>query len=213
MKNFLTLSLFMLILTGCEAFVKDKEVDRSFLTREPCAPPCWYNIEPGMKAEKEMISDILLGLPFIQDDSVRVYDVYYPWIDEVDQIEIGYQCIGHQGEFCGGILLANRMVASIWMRVHYPISFNQVVDDLGKPDYYSCFELPGESPGRDISLYWTKRGIIASNFERQSCSNLKVQDGVNPDLGVTSLEYVITKKFDYLRDQDGLLDWSGFDNR
>lgn len=213
MKNFLTLSILMLVLSGCEAYGNVKEVDKSFLTREPCAPPCWYSIEPGIKAEKEMILDILSGLRFIREDTVRVYDVNCPWIDKDDQIEIGYQCIGHQGDFCGGILIVNRTVASIWMRVHYPISFKQVVDELGKPDYFSCFDLPGESPGREVSLYWTEKGIIASNFERQSCSNLKVQDEVNPDLGVTSLEYVITKKFDYLRDQDALFDWPGFDNR
>ncbi len=47
-----------------------QEVDLSLLTGEPCEPPCWYGITPGLTRDEEMAA-ILEGLPFFEADTIR----------------------------------------------------------------------------------------------------------------------------------------------
>lgn len=46
------------LLTGCQP------VDRSLLTGDPCEPPCWQNIIPGVSSEED-VRDLLRKNPFV----------------------------------------------------------------------------------------------------------------------------------------------------
>src|SRR3990172_586921 len=46
-------------------------VDKSLLTGEPCAPPCWYGITPGTTSETEAL-DIVNGLEFINPGTINL---------------------------------------------------------------------------------------------------------------------------------------------
>jgi hypothetical protein len=160
--------------------------------------------------EENEVVVLLKALPFIVEDSIMIYNANYSWIEHDDQTEIIYQCSISPGKYCGGLVFSNGIVTSIWMNIHYSHTFSQVVSELGNPDYYSCFELPGEIAGRKLSLYWVEKGIIAHNNRRTSCSRIDQKSGVSPELDVTSIEYITLGYFDYLIGQDIVQSWPGF---
>lgn len=210
MNNLIKLAILMVALSGCTVFGKGADVDRSFLTTEPCEPPCWYGIEPGSAGEKEELIDALSKLPFILEDTIRIYSVNYTWVDDSDQVEIGYQCVDEPRQSCGGIQIVDGTVAMIWTQVNYSLSFQDAAYELGEPGSFSCFEIPGHPGRRHVSVYWGRKGIIASRFDKKTCKSLMDKGLIDPELGVNTLEYVIGKKIEYLHDQNALYEWPGF---
>lgn len=207
MKNIVIPCLFLFLLASC--INEDMPIDDSFMTIKPSEPIVWYGIQPGEVIKEDEIVSILSELDFIAGDSITVNRTNYSWIDSEDQIEIVYQCKGYMGKYCGGVVAANDIVVSIWMNIHYSLKIEQAFDLLGKPDFMSCVELPGEFMSRKISFYWIDMGIIVNNIKKTSC--LRDQDSLEVyNSPVTSIEYTINEKMDFLLDQDFLYEWKGY---
>ncbi len=47
-------AIFILVSGSCTSAKEDPLVDRSFLTKQPCAPPCWYRLELDKAGQEDI---------------------------------------------------------------------------------------------------------------------------------------------------------------
>ncbi|MDX9956476.1 MAG: hypothetical protein RBT75_20435 [Anaerolineae bacterium] len=144
-------TLLVLVLLGCKQTelqptlpavdeVPASEADTSLVTHQPCAPPCWQGIRPGMpKAEAVRL---LQNIPFVDPES----------LDE------------QSNELCwdrGCLIFDNAQVESLWYWLSYSLELQQMIEIYGEPDGYRYIPYVGEEEKGDIGLYWPQEGISA----------------------------------------------------
>ncbi len=160
------------------------QVDRSFITGQPCQAPCWYNLYLGVSSGEEL-KGTLKQLPFVDQNHIKEWDI--TWQEQNDAKEILYDCSYLADHSCGGIVLYRDRFMQIWTRVDYRLTFETVVERLGSPDYYAL--RPGiEFANCDISLFWVENNLelVASNNQYSGCP---FELGIDPRLWVNTLAY------------------------
>lgn len=137
---------FIIVIMACQGIpgekiptpiLDDSLIDRSIITGLPCKSPCWYGLEAGKSTESDVLSS-LRELSFIDASTVRVTRVGYwePTIkDSIPAKLISASCKEPKGQQCVGLTIANDQLKIISLFPNYVITFLQVVDVLGEPDY------------------------------------------------------------------------------
>jgi hypothetical protein len=213
----LLIIFFALIVPGCTSTttptpIDDSLLDRSFLTQQPCAAPCWHGLEQD-KSSKEDILAVLKTLPFV--DSSKIVE-HVSELDSEADFELSYGCLGFDFSRCGYAVVDDGKLRKLSVFVRYGLTFSATVDQLGPPAYvvYSNY---ASINACIIQLYWPEKGIIASNNNSNStkpCEALANGDGIDPNANVTSLQYNSTQdkykitccKYDI----DVRIPWPGF---
>jgi hypothetical protein len=167
--------------------------DHSFLTDQPCAAPCWYNITPGQTIEKEKIVSILKNLPFI--DPSTIGEGPGEWQGDFTAREIGYRCnvpdISKKVD-CGGITILNGRVVEIIRLFGKDLTLDKVIHKLGAPRFvnYMYVGMDLINGGCDIHLIWPEKGIVgAGNSKDEVCRGLNAYKGLPQTLIVNEFTY------------------------
>jgi hypothetical protein len=149
----------LLILSGCAGPTgADVPVDRSFLTDEPCAAPCWYGLVPG-KSSKDDAPRVLAELPFVNQATIREesYELY-------GREEIAITCqFKNQNGFGVGINIYDDIVRQISLASH-GLNLEDVAQKLGDPDHARVF-LYGKGTGYQVDIFYVRRGIQVRSFQ------------------------------------------------
>jgi hypothetical protein len=183
-------------------------IDRSFLTEETCKAPCWY----GLEIDKSTKADILAKLdqlPFVEHNTYKEYGTV--WMNDQNAKEIQFHCLNQPDEFCGGALISNNILKSLWLRVGYDLSFKQAVNKLGPPDFleYEQFSMSGKCR---IDLLWIESGIDISSYENgsQGCQSVADGNGVSPNKLVAAIFYFAREGFGEPGTCCKRIPWPGF---
>jgi hypothetical protein len=167
----------------------DPLVDNSFITGEPCAPPCWYGLVPGQSTISE-VKEVLKELDFILPSSVNYVERIAP--NGMEEVSIRYQCPYFDGtESCGYLRLLDGHLDLIMYEVAYHLVIEDVVDIIGEPDFLFLDET--HVGGCKIQFLWNEQGIIATYEEISDLVCDLVKNGqheVRPDLSITRLQYL-----------------------
>jgi hypothetical protein len=192
-----------LVLASCNR--DDAGIDRSFITDDPCAAPCWY----GLKLESSTLEEYrqkLTELPFVEQGSVGQAGANYDWIGETEAVEVWYRCSGLPGRFCGSALFTHDRLRSLRLAVRYDLALVDLVEKLGSPETVSCFDNIGG--GSDVSFYWPERNIIAASVDRGRCSGAESE--LPSDMSISWLEYASDARFEACGlDCEGFFAWPG----
>jgi hypothetical protein len=201
---YILLILYCITVSGCET---DPLVDRSFITGQPCESPCWYGIRVG-ETEEAAVKAILSELPFVKQGSVRI--TMYE-----DGINYSFSCSHPDDENCGDIILENGKVDRIIVSVHFPLTFEQVVEKLGMPDHVHFDPYHPDTGGCIVSLEWPQ-GILVKHLEVRKdkyCRELARGEKVDPRIQVTGLIYTSQKDLSNSPcNQSNCINWPGFKN-
>jgi len=207
----LLLVLLVLLLTACVGKQDDPLIDRSFITSQPCAAPCWYGLEPD-KSSREDIYATLHKLPFVDQTSINEYITMGP-NDEQD-INVGWSCSHPKNDTCGGSarFSANKL-ESLYLTPGYILTFSDTVQIYGPPSYAKYF--PRMDPKCDLSLVWPTQGISISGQLPKWCPSLdEIETGlpINPNIQVIgiSLESPDILQNWIAQSHDGYQPWPGF---
>lgn len=189
---------------------KDPKVDRSFLTRQPCAPPCWYGLEPG-KSNIGEVRQVLKTLEFVDQSSVKEYGSTYR---DKGATEIHWGCTHPVAQECGIATISGGHLVELLLDIQYPLTFQDAVDQLGPPDYISQAPYAVEVGGCIVALYWPERGIYADKIETHSddpCRQLAAGKSISRTLGISFLVFEVPNSLKGGPDQ-GLpyAPWPGF---
>jgi hypothetical protein len=215
--NFLLLVAigFCLLLSGCSTNSATKEpqfADRSFITDNPCASPCWYGLVPGVSTESEVEAE-LAELPFVDQEAIRKnYDVSIRAISHGASIQFG--CAEPKGKSCGFIVLSDDIVQIIDMVIQYQLSIQTVIDKLGEPDYVYFTSYTSHGDGCLMDLDWLARGISVRLVDQSStrlCHELRDETPLDPNLAVNEVVYLSEKAIIPDRcEGSSCIPWPGF---
>jgi len=161
-------ALVVAMTVGCDRkpVADDPLADHSFLTQQPCAALCWYNLEPNKSSENE-VYDTLKRLPFV--DPATITESGAIWIGDDNAKEIGFGCSHPKEANCGGSLIISQgKLKRLMFIVPYRLTFQMAADRLGLPDYVDSRPLGTESGGCMITLIWSQKGIYLASINSRS---------------------------------------------
>lgn len=191
--------LFGFTTTSCRSnstiAVDDPLADRSFLTQQPCAAPCWYGLEPD-KSTLDDVMATLRKLPSVDSSSIWEGTVY--WGGDEGAKQIGFSCLHPKDQRCGGGFIFSRgVVKRISLTPAYELTFQMAVDRIGNPDYLEYRPYSPHGEGCWIGLYWA-RGIILQMSDRSSweqCQEIQRLNTVSPIILVDDITYITRDAF------------------
>ncbi len=144
-------------LIGCSA----QPVDMSLLTGDPCAPPCWQYITPGVTGQTEALARLMRS-PFVKRNALS-------GLYELNWEELGGHITHSAWESAAGpwdryfrraknyIFFRNDTV--LWMEVflEFELTAGQAVEKYGPPE--GVFYNMGPHGEKHISLYYPHQGL------------------------------------------------------
>jgi len=192
------------------------EPDRSILTDEPCAAPCWYGITPGI-SHLEEVRQSLATNPHVDQASIREQQITGDRV-QVDWLE--------RGLFSGlGLLfLRNDVVERIYLRMRCNITLGQVVEKYGPPEKVAAWYARAAGTAYYIRLYYPSKGLLFFVDTRPIASPTADTDVITEDMVITDVLYYAPTSIEDLllsdlmpvESEEGphmlkkLQDWQGF---
>ncbi len=193
--------LFIILLgfgsTSCSEAMDESIVDRSFLTEQPCSPPCWYGLELGKSTEEDMYTT-LKSLPFV--DQTTIVERGATWQSDENARSITFDCLHpwHGSKWCGDATFSADKLTMLWLSVNYDLTFETVVQRLGTPDYISYGPYHVEVGGCEVLLYWPKSQICVDSLDTTGdrvCRMLNAGQGIDPAAKVSNIIYMVHEAF------------------
>lgn len=191
-------------------------VDRSFLTDQPCAPPCWHGLEPGTSTTVE-VEQVMRGLEFLDVASIRERSATYA--DRALQpkrtgLLLIADCIGPEGRNCVGLLIIDGVLIWIEEDIEFPLSFEEVVVALGQPDFLRITYTGVDQPQCQLAMVWRSSrlsvlgGIVHDALQR--CEAMWDGGAVSGGLSALSIRYDRPEFFEDIGLSDWYFEWPGF---
>ena len=188
-KAGLWMSLLVALLTACSSTV-DSKVDRSFISDDPCAAPCWYGLTLDESTEADVLTT-LATLEFVDPASVRKYITR--WLKHDNAQEIQFGCLHPATDVCGGATLVDDRLKSLWVAIGYELSIGEVVTKLGEPDYVEFHTYHADVGGCVVKFAWPTREIAVQFFDTRNetiCQGLRNGNRISPDISITNAFYL-----------------------
>jgi hypothetical protein len=193
-------------------------VDRSLITQEHCAAPCWYGIVPGATSEIEMFES-LEELDFIDKESLETTEL----ADGGKMVQWGTVFPEDPGRSGRIIVSSEGVVSTITIyRLWYQTTLQEVIQIIGEPDGVVAepYGLPdGPVECIDTSVIWFDKGLQVS-LPSQSLSQANQAAFVEPQSQIETVfffpsvsnldEYLEIIGSPYLRDD--FTPWKGFED-
>lgn len=185
-------------------------MDRSLLTGEPCPAPCWYGLEPG-KTTKEEALERVKTLSFVDPTHISETDYQYSWGEpqkRIPSVLVALPCKYPQGDTCAKLEFVDNILKAIYPWPNYPLSFGDVVANLGPPDYFRLGPVYPDKPQQcQVVLIWKEHSIWVSYFsspddkkENQiKCNGMQDGSGIRSSFPVEQIIYGLPENAVFIR--------------
>lgn len=191
-------------------------VDKSLLTGEPCAPPCWYGITPGITSDTEAV-EILTKLEFVNPDSVDLKR------SKSGEGTIAWRTIFTENEsnmigvFSDQHGIVYRIdIDELW----YQVTLQELIDTLGEPSGIMTHRIrfpDGWSDCMTVHIVWFDKGLEVTvgsiSLTEEAVShigpNLHVSE-VTYFPSTSSLEGYTAMQTDPYSPENRFAEWDGF---
>jgi len=198
--------------------LEDSLMDKSILTGEPCEAPCWYGLEVGKSTKTEVLA-VVSSLTFI--DSEETFEEPWSYWDPIKQeslpsTQLLIECRQPKDDTCVAMEFVNDKLRMIILSPNYYLSFQEVVEHLGDPDYVTRDSIRGRPDECNISLEWSQLFIViissSSDNNLIQCSDISEGKRIDPNLPVHFIYYTVTDNASLIRTPDPWGDflWTGF---
>lgn len=186
-----------LLVTGCSGAVSPtSNVDRSFLTGEPCAPPCWYGAVPG-QIDIEELHEVLEGLDFVDPRSIVEFVVVRRG-KEVPVLE--WDCSYLDNHWCGRAFFNSDMrLSELVLAIGYDLTVEDAVERLGPPEFTERGSYSSETIGCRMYVFWSARQVVAEHEKEgadTACDRLEAGEPISSALTIVNLVYAEESIFD-----------------
>ncbi|NIN64367.1 MAG: hypothetical protein GTO63_06635 [Anaerolineae bacterium] len=148
------------ILAGCG---EPPSVDTSLLTGEPCEPPCWQGLTPGVSTEEEVnefvrTSELVDRTTLFRGDITRgtgeVVGVSVQWWSRADTAGVPRQ-FGNSFSIKDGIL----QYMTIFLDVE--VTVEDLLERYGPPDKFSAYMVGAHPAWVELTLYYPEYGFMS----------------------------------------------------
>lgn len=192
-------AMIMLLAVSCADISTSRNddplADRSFITGEPCAAPCWQNLELNEANETEVL-DKLKTLSFVDAETVYTYTA--SWLGDNAAIAVAFDCTHPAEENCGLARVSKDKLKSLILSVGYDLTLEDVVSKLGPPAYIDYGPIHVDIGGCIVDLFWPGRNVIATSRNTKEvalCSNIEAGKPISPTVLITELSYTVDEGF------------------
>jgi len=170
--------LLIVLITGCSRAEQEtrlptvdevsvSDVDTGLVTHQPCAPPCWQGISPGM-AKDEAIR-LLQTIPIVDKHSLR---------EDANALCWNTGCVAFR----------KGRVEYVSYAPAYKLELQQMIDLYGEPDGYVHVLGVHEDTGT-IRLFWPRDGIVVVVQSRAKAVDIYSEPLTSPDSVIRGVEY------------------------
>jgi hypothetical protein len=205
-------ALLGLVLVVSVWALDESSADHSFIAEQPCAPPCWYGLEPD-KANKSDVYSTVQQLPFVNNWHIWENAVF--WINHEPAVEVTWSCWHPLVNRCGSAVLAGDKLKELTLVVGYALTFETVVKKLGIPDYVDYSPYHPEVGGSRVILFWPNKGIWIDHLDT---SNQALFDALRNGRGIpanTTVRLLSYSAFEAFTSRPGdccvRIRWPGFE--
>ena len=139
-------------------------VDTSLLTGEPCEPPCWQGLTPGVSTEEE-VNDFLLSSELVDQSSIfrgavtlgtgEVVGTTIQWWSGANMSSVPRQ-FGNDCTVEGGLLRH----MTIWLDCE--VTLEDLLERYGDPAKFTAWLLPVDPPHVRVTLFYPRHGFEAT---------------------------------------------------
>lgn len=159
LKKLGIMAIMLILMGGCELTSQKPAVDRSILTDDPCAAPCWQGIVPGQTTIDEALNILdTLGVDYMR------FDNEVQWHSESYYRGDGFA-------FAGNVLYGpeygdSTSVTLLRIGLEFELTLQEVLDKYGPPKKFQAYgvDLPvlpdGHVNGIVVSFFYPERGVV-----------------------------------------------------
>ncbi|MBN1119495.1 MAG: hypothetical protein JXJ17_00330 [Anaerolineae bacterium] len=145
------------LLAACHSSVAYGDfVDQSLITGDPCEPPCWYGIEPGI--EESEAYEILQDISFVDSDTIEfvTHDSIYHWRYSEPFSDSG-----------GALIIENEKVVSIHYGLPCDLTLAEVIETYDVPSWLhiNIYRQSG-GPKALVTIAWPRNGFHVQFSEK-----------------------------------------------
>jgi hypothetical protein len=192
-------------------------VDTSLLTGEPCEPPGWQGLTPGVSTEEE-VEEFLRSSELVDQSSIfrgevtrdrgEVVGTTIQWWSAANMSNVPRQ-FGNDCLIMGGFL----QDLIIWLDSQ--VTLQDLLERYGEPAKFTAWLEGVESPYVKVTLFYPRRGFEATLIIRQGEVELR------PDSEIARVWYFrsasqmdeyfrLRREIGYQWSEDLLQDWHGY---
>lgn len=146
-----TVLVLLVVLAGCHPSRQGASIDRSILTDDPCAAPCWQGIVPGKTTSHEA-AGIVAGLDSVRSNDIRDFGdrlVWYSAASRADPV------------LASELRSRDGAVAFIEISISFELTLQAILDKYGPPEKILAFESGSEHPILTaIHYYYPQQGLV-----------------------------------------------------
>jgi hypothetical protein len=142
---------------GYSLYYEKHILDKSILTHQPCAPPCWYGIRPGDRIPSADLLHIIESMTAVvgaERDSDMISWHWRKWPGSIDKRWLPGN---------NWIALKDGAVSEINLLVDFPVSVEDILDLYEEPTTTNSLQrgLP-EHPYVYFRMFYPKQGLIVA---------------------------------------------------
>ncbi len=149
--NLIVSGMFLMIIPSLFVSCTKPDLDRSYLTSNPCSAPCWQGVTPGI-TDNETAFSIISNLNFIEQDSIK------RTVQQDTSLISGYVYRTKSGG-SGSIGLSDGIVNRIDLRPGAtPPLFRDIMEVFGPPESVLINEKSDADTCYDVNLFYPAKG-------------------------------------------------------
>lgn len=212
-------------LTACNADISNSELtsspspiavdlqDRSWLTGEPCTPPCWHGLYIDVSSEEEVISTLEF-LPFVDSASIETSTVGYGDALTGEHYNAKSIRVSKIGESSIRITVGKGNLKQIGFGINYEISIGEVVEQIGVPDVIRTW-VDFDTNFCDLEIYWLEKQLIVTHRFSNSdwlekCQGIEEGEPISHNLSITYVELIYNNWLSAMMKRGDAVPWPGF---
>jgi hypothetical protein len=163
------LTVVALLACACTGCGEPPPLDTSFLTGDPCEPPCWQGLTPGVSTEDE-VEEFLGSSKLVEQSSIfrgevtrdrgEVVGTTIQWWSTANTSNLPRQ-FGNHSVIKDGML----QYMTIW--VDSEVTVQDLLERHGPPAKFTAWLEGVESPYVKVTLFYPRHGFEATLIIRQ----------------------------------------------
>lgn len=142
------------LFTGCKA----QPIDKSLLTGDPCAPPCWHNIVPGISDEADVRSQ-LESSPLVRKGTLD-----YSLTEEAGEQLVKFHWQSPRGKRPNVIVLRDGKVLWIEIGLDYELTLGEIVNKYGSPESIYAYAGCADFCWYSINFDYPTMGLMLQSY-------------------------------------------------
>jgi hypothetical protein len=157
------LPLVLLILAASFGCGEPPPLDKSLLTGEPCEPPCWQGLTPGVSTEEEvyefvrtsqLVDQTTLYIRDRTDATGEVVGLGVHWWSSANTA-------GARRQFGNNVMTKDGVVQEIMVFLDCEVTLADLLERYGDPHSWRTDWVAADIPDVDVTLYYPNHGFTA----------------------------------------------------